>query len=82
MPDLAFALTVDSGASSPLYKVRVNDGGPDGGSTSELFIGGSRSSLSSSDVDNAVQAFASTLGAVPGFTVLSITRFAAGETPL
>jgi hypothetical protein len=82
MAELELRLTVDSGINSPLYKVRVNDGGPDGGTTSELYIGGSRGSLSSGDLDDAVQAFADTLEAVPGFTVLSVTRVAVDETAL
>lgn len=72
MSQLSQILPVDDGTSAPLYMVRVNDGGPDGGSTSELFIGGPKSSLSKSDLDSAVQAFADTLDAVPGFSLVSV----------
>ncbi|WP_392967152.1 hypothetical protein [Streptomyces sp. LN245] len=80
MSQLSHTLTVDDGTNSPLYKVRVNDGGPDGGSTSELFIGGNKSNLSKSDLDSAVQAFADTLDAVPGFSLVSVTCITTADT--
>lgn len=73
MSQLSHPVPVDDGSNAPLYKVLVNDGGPDGGSTSELFIGGGKSSLSKGDLDSAVQAFADTLDAVPGFSLVSVT---------
>jgi hypothetical protein len=82
MSELSKILTVDDGTNSPLYKVRVNDGGPDGGSTSELFIGGIKLSLDKADLDSAVQAFADSLDAVPGFSLVSVTCITATDTAI
>jgi hypothetical protein len=73
VPDLDLRLSVNTGAN-PAYEVRVNDGGADGGSTCQFFIGGSPGGVTPDALDAAVQAFADSLGSVPNASVASITR--------
>jgi hypothetical protein len=82
MSQLSHTLTVDDGANFPLYRVRVNDGGSDGGSTSELFVGGHKASLAKSDLDSAVQAFADALDALPGFSLVDVTCITTADTAI
>lgn len=80
MSDLQLILAVND-ASCPAYEVLVNDGGPDGGSNAQLYIGGAVG-LDVSDLDNAVHAFAAALGAIDAHTIVSIKRLTTAETIL
>ena len=73
MPDLEIRLPVNDG-SGPAYEVRINDGGADGGSTSQFYIGGLPGSFGGEDLDTAVQAFADSLGSIPNASIVGITR--------
>lgn len=81
MPDLELRLSVSDG-TRPVYQVRVNDSGADGGTTTELYVGGFLGSISVSDMDAAVQAFAESLAAIPGYTIVSVTRNTVAGTTL
>lgn len=72
MPDLELRLTATD--TRPAYEVLVNDGGPDGGSTAQLYVGGNPASITAGDLDGAVQAFANSLGTIPGYSVIGIKR--------
>jgi hypothetical protein len=80
VPDLELRMTASG--TRPAYEVLVNDGGPDGGSTAQLFVGGSPASIAPADLDAAVQAFADSLGTIPGYSVVGIRRLAVSETLL
>lgn len=71
--DLQLSLTLNDG-SRPAYEVRVNDGGIDGGSTCQYFIGGQPGGVTPEALNAAVQAFAESLGSVPGASVVAVTR--------
>ncbi|MET8826515.1 hypothetical protein ABZX40_28310 [Streptomyces sp. NPDC004610] len=81
MPDLRSLVSFNDG-TVPLYEVRVNDGGHDGGTTSEIQIGGFPGSLTTANLDAAVTALTVALEAVPGFTVVSVNRITAVKTAL
>ncbi|MFC5217341.1 hypothetical protein [Streptomyces coerulescens] len=80
MAELDLRLTANDG-SRPAFEVRVNDGGMDGGSTCQFFIGGQPGGVTPEALTAAVQAFAESLGSVPGASVVSVTRLTvAGES--
>lgn len=72
MPDLEMRLTAND--TRPAYEVLVNDGGPDGGSNAQLYVGGNPASITAADLDAAVQAFANSLGTIAGYSVVGIKR--------
>jgi hypothetical protein len=67
-----------------VYEVAVNDGGIDGGNDVQLTIysglAGGSTYLGETNVENAVNAFAASLGAVTGFTLLSVKKVELVET--
>jgi hypothetical protein len=66
------------------YEVSVNDGGIDGGNDVHIVIysggAGYSSYLGEANVQNAVEAFAASLDAVSGFTLLSVKKVELVET--
>ncbi|WP_329311717.1 hypothetical protein [Streptomyces sp. NBC_01262] len=80
MADLQTPITVST--TSPLFRVSVNDGGPDGGSSADVYIGGIPSSMDVSHMETAVLALAASLGSVGTFNILSVTRVTPAETAL
>ncbi|MEU7240334.1 hypothetical protein [Streptomyces sparsogenes] len=81
MPDMSLTLTVNE-SSHPAYKVLLNDGGPDGGNLSDMYIGGFPGSVDAAALDAAVQAFAEALASAPGFSLVSVTKLTAEATQL
>ncbi|MEU1787123.1 hypothetical protein ABZ553_14860 [Streptomyces sparsogenes] len=81
MPDMNLSLTVNE-SSHPAYKIIVNDGGPDGGNISEIYVGGFPGTIDPATLDAAVQTFANALAAAPGFAVMSITKLTAEATQI
>lgn len=73
MAELELRVTAND-SSRPAYEVRVNDGGMDGGSTCQFFIGGQPGGVTPEALDTAVRAFAESLGSAPGASVVSVTR--------
>lgn len=68
--------------SSPLYRVTVNDGGPDGGSSTDIVVGGFPASIDYTAAEAAVQALADAFAATAGYTLVGITRVVVAETTL
>lgn len=72
MPDLELRLTATD--TRPAFEIIANDGGPDGGSNAQLYVGGNPASIPAADLDAAVHAFADSLGTIPGYSIVSIRR--------
>lgn len=72
MADLELRLTATD--TRPAYEVVVNDGGADGGTTAQLYIGGNPASIPPDALDAAVHAFADSLGTIPGYSIVGIKR--------
>ncbi len=69
--------------NNPMYEVMVNDGGADGGSNFTHVIIPSLGSTATTEVmEEAIQAFANVLGAVPGVELRSIKKFTVTETTI
>lgn len=67
----------------PMFSVVVNDGGPDGGSSSVYNISvGMPGSVSPINLETAVQSFANSLSSPNGFTITSVTKITVNETSL
>jgi hypothetical protein len=80
VPDLELRLTATD--TRPAYEVVVNDGGADGGTTAQLYLGGNPAGIQPADLDAAVQAFTDSLGAIPGYSVVSIRRLTVSQASL
>ncbi len=81
MPDMQLAVSVGDG-NRPAYKVLANDGGPDGGTLTELYVGGFPGNAAVEDLDAAVAALGAHLASLPGFSLVSITRLTAAASTL
>ena len=83
MAELNKSLLVSSAVNRPLYEVRVNDGGADGGSNNVLNVSiDSTGSIASADLDAAVQALATSLDEIPGYTLTSVKKISVIEQTL
>lgn len=83
MAELNKSLLVSNVASRPLYEVRVNDGGADGGSNTVLNVSiDSTGSIASADLDAAVQALAAHLDELPGFNLTWVKKISVTEQTL
>lgn len=83
MPDLNKSFIVNSAGDRPLYEVRVNDGGADGGSNTVVNVTvESTGSVTTSDLDASVQALAAFLDELPGFTLTWVKKITVNEETL
>ena len=74
---------VNTSGEFSLYEVLVNDGGSDGGTNSRFNITVDMpGNVTNSDLEIAIQAFASSLESVPGFALTSIKKTSLVETTL
>lgn len=81
MAQFTTPLTIE-GEGRPLYQVTVNDGGADGGTNTDLMVGGFPPTPDHTASDAGVQAFATAYAEAAGYTVVGITRLAVAETAL
>jgi hypothetical protein len=62
--------------TSPLYQITVNDGGQDGGTTTQLVVSGFPPASDLTAADAAVRAFAASFTQATGYRVVSLSRVA------
>ncbi|MFE2544826.1 hypothetical protein [Actinacidiphila glaucinigra] len=74
-------LIVDGGPQ-PVYRITVNDNGPDGGSSFDVQVGDIPPSMPADTAAAALQTFGQALTEPLGYRVLAITRALVTETPL
>ncbi len=82
MPNLSKIVNTDEGVNFPIYTVIVNDGGADGGNNLEYNVTVGMSGIELSNLEAAVQAFAASLGSIPGYTLVSTKKVAITEIDL
>jgi hypothetical protein len=83
MADLIKHISVNDGSSHPLYTVMLHEDGYDGGNYPAFIVSTENSgSITSANVETAIQAFADSLSSTAGIALVSVKKITVSETTL